>query len=590
MRISLPEQVWIDLEPATFGSRALAYFVDFLIRWTFCGLLLAFISIVILYGFPQFFIWEASKQFSNALLATISTIIVFAIEWSYPIYYEVFRNGISPGKRALGLQVVDESGLPITLRASVLRTILSLVDLMPGLGVVACISMMLSKKSQRLGDLVAGTMVVHHVSYDEVEQDLRSESQSSTTTVLPLELYNIIERFLRRKTQLTPKAQSSTLHTLTAKIRQLRPDIVPWTEETDQAQERWLLELFNRSRPGKITEAKSKQDVTINWKQIAKEFDEAEQAFNSLASARISASEQTLFTTAGQYQRLCQRYAYLSTFYPQTSEAVRAAKLVRKGRTLIYSKRLSHLDEARTPLLSRAPASFAHVSRHTALAATIATVSALLCALLVQVNPNLLWHFLSEEAAARLSKGSLWTEEIRGISSVASSKILTNNISVTLSAFALGITGGIGTVIILIFNGAHLGGIFSALTFYKMSYPLFSFIVAHGFLELSVIIVAGGCGLYLGDAILHPGNLSRKRALQRNAGRVVDLLLFNALCLVVAGIVEGYISPYNEIPFAFRLSLGLTLFYCYWSYLLTRKIFWFPSDWRSRFFPSHTRD
>ena len=217
------------------------------------------------------------------------------------------------------------------------------------------------------------------------------------------------------------------------------------------------------------------------------------------------------------------------------------------------------------------PASFSKIKSHCFISLSLGLLGAVLSSILVQVNPNLSWHFLNEAVVKDLAAGNIWTQQIKGMSTIAASNIMTNNIKVTITAFALGITGGVGTAIIIIFNGVHLGGIFSSLSLYDMTRPLLNFILAHGFLELSVIFVAGGAGFFLGDAILNPGPFSRKQALGKNAATIVDLIFFNAACLVLAGLVEGYISPYEGIPVFMKLFIGLSLGIAYWSFLFTGR-------------------
>lgn len=86
---------------------------------------------------------------------------VFCVEWLYPIVFELSRAGATPGKRALGLRVVMDTGLPVTPAASITRNLLRVADFLPlayGFGIVA---MLLNRDCKRLGDLAAGTLVIH---------------------------------------------------------------------------------------------------------------------------------------------------------------------------------------------------------------------------------------------------------------------------------------------------------------------------------------------------------------------------------------------------------------------------------------------
>ena len=574
MRIALPEQIWIDVEPASFGSRALAYIIDFVLRWG--SLLLMFLAAALLLSHTPALapIGRGASAIahvigsSNGVLLALAILLLFLVEWSYPIYFEVCRGGVSPGKALLGLRVVDENGLPITFRTSLLRTIMILVDLMPMFGVTALISMSATRKSQRLGDLLARTMVVYSPRKNEHE-DPGIERTHTADLTLPLELYNVIEKYIMRRKDLTPDARARNLAALRRAISDLCKKIeVPPLADLD-AQDRWLLALYRRSKPAKQSQTKAPRDQELHWRSIRQELNGYERELSLLERQTTGLPINTLQSIALAYQQLCQRYAYLATFYPNTSAAKRTAGLVRYGRRLIYGKRLSSLSESLAPpFLERVQRSFAALSGHVALSILLMLLSGVICAALVNVNPSLGWHFLNEQTVAALNSGHLWTEQLRGDSAQGASAIMTNNIKVTLAAYALGITAGVGTAAVLIFNGVLLGGMFAALAHYRMAFALFDFVVAHGVLELSIIAVAGGCGLFIGDALLAPGSLSRKEALQERARATVDLVIFNAGCLVAAGVVEGFISPYAGIPFIIKLTIGVLLGGAYWRLLL----------------------
>ncbi len=91
----------------------------------------------------------------------IVIILLFALEWFYPVFFELSRSGASPGKRMFGLRVVMDNGLPITPGASLTRNLLRFADFLPALFGFAIVSMLLRKDCKRLGDIAASTLVVH---------------------------------------------------------------------------------------------------------------------------------------------------------------------------------------------------------------------------------------------------------------------------------------------------------------------------------------------------------------------------------------------------------------------------------------------
>jgi uncharacterized membrane protein SpoIIM required for sporulation len=163
-------------------------------------------------------------------------------------------------------------------------------------------------------------------------------------------------------------------------------------------------------------------------------------------------------------------------------------------------------------------------------------------------------------------QGVLWTNIPGPERSAAAALIMTNNIRVAILAFSLGMTLGLGTAYVLIFNGIQLGAIFGIVTRYGLGDDLLAFVSGHGVIELSVICLAGGAGLMMADAILRPGMLARGEALRLAAHRAVRLLLGGASLLVVAGTIEGFLSP-SELPNWVKFGTGIVtgiLLYGYW--------------------------
>jgi uncharacterized membrane protein SpoIIM required for sporulation len=151
-----------------------------------------------------------------------------------------------------------------------------------------------------------------------------------------------------------------------------------------------------------------------------------------------------------------------------------------------------------------------------------------------------------------------WWEDLNEANQIGSSQIFTNNIKVTFYAFALGAMFGIGTLYVLAFNGAMFGAIL-ALT-YRAGFgnDLLAFVVGHGVIELSCIFIAGGAGLLIGTALLMPGNLSRADAFKSRGMEAVRLIVGCIPLLVIAGIIEGFISPAPISPIIKFTVAGVT--------------------------------
>ena len=154
-----------------------------------------------------------------------------------------------------------------------------------------------------------------------------------------------------------------------------------------------------------------------------------------------------------------------------------------------------------------------------------------------------------------MAAGHTWTDIAPSLRPAMATLIFTNNIQVAFLGFAGGVLFGVGTVYVLVANGLAVGSILGAAQFYGVAPLLGAFISPHGYLETTCIVIAGAGGLMLGDALVRPGLLLRREALARAARRAVELVMGAAPVLVVAGLIEGFISP-GEAPVPLKLAIG----------------------------------
>lgn len=167
-----------------------------------------------------------------------------------------------------------------------------------------------------------------------------------------------------------------------------------------------------------------------------------------------------------------------------------------------------------------------------------------------------------------IRSGREWWTSINDDGRAASAALITtNNIRVAILAFAGGVLLGTLTLFVLAQNGLLLGVVAGAAQAYGFSANLWRFVAAHGVIELSVIIIAGGAGLQLGWAVARPGLITRRAALVLAARRAVRLILGCALLLVVAGVIEGFISP-STMPLAVKRTVAALSGVALYAYLL----------------------
>jgi len=184
-----------------------------------------------------------------------------------------------------------------------------------------------------------------------------------------------------------------------------------------------------------------------------------------------------------------------------------------------------------------------------------AGVSAFLVAM---ADPSFPRYLLGASMIDTIERHQMWTQSIVTIKPLASSTILTNNLTVAFTTFALGITAGIGTFWMILLNGLLMGVVSEACWREGMSLQLWSFVAAHGILELPAIFIAGGAGFGIARGLLFPGNLPRRVSLVLAGSRSVRLVLGTIPMLLVAGLIEGFVSPSNLHPSRkFLLSAAL---------------------------------
>jgi uncharacterized membrane protein SpoIIM required for sporulation len=208
------------------------------------------------------------------------------------------------------------------------------------------------------------------------------------------------------------------------------------------------------------------------------------------------------------------------------------------------------------------PQVFRETLPQTLLALTIFSFAGLIAWIITWHDPTFAYRLLGPGMMETIEQHKMWTESIVTVKPLASSSIMTNNLSVSFSAFAMGITGGLGTIWMMMLNGLLMGVIGAATWKAGMAVQLWSFVAPHGVLELPAIFIAGGAGFEIARGLLFPGLLPRKVSLAQAGGRGARLLLGTIPMLIIAGLIEGFFSPSGAPPamkFAFAVLLFLTL-------------------------------
>jgi uncharacterized RDD family membrane protein YckC len=195
LTIDTPEQVHLEFVLAGIGSRFMAVFLDMLIQ-------IVLFVVLFFVAFGLLALDDFSKSRSLWVWA-IWSLVWFCIYWGYYAAFEIFWQGQTPGKRWAGIRVIKESGRPINAFEAITRNLMRVVDFFPGFYGFGVVTMMLNRKNRRLGDFVAGTIVVHETS--EREPPVFFNTPDSTqfsfpqATKLTLQEVELIETFLARR-------------------------------------------------------------------------------------------------------------------------------------------------------------------------------------------------------------------------------------------------------------------------------------------------------------------------------------------------------------------------------------------------------
>ncbi|MEA5533414.1 stage II sporulation protein M [Crocosphaera sp. XPORK-15E] len=175
-------------------------------------------------------------------------------------------------------------------------------------------------------------------------------------------------------------------------------------------------------------------------------------------------------------------------------------------------------------------------------------------------DPSFLSLIVPEELITMVrDEHQLWMGSILGVEPVASSNIMINNIKVSFNAVAGGMTAGILTLYLIFYNGLLIGAIGALVGLNNLAYPFWAFVFPHGSLELPAIFLAGASGLLIARALLFPGQYRRVDALKYYGFQAAQLVFGIVPLLVIAGIIEGFISPNPLIPNPLKYLIGMIL-------------------------------
>ena len=576
-RVSIvtPDQIDLEFELAGLGSRTLALLVDVLV----IGAAVLVVSLV-------------SSMVGNAGIVGLSGLsswalaflifVVFLAQWGYFFAFEALNGGQTPGKKNAGIRVVRDDGLPVGWREAALRNLVRAADMMPIPScMVGALSIGLSKRGKRLGDLLAGTMVVREdFGFEGIGDGAGWEAawvarartggtrRGLTLAGMKVEAHQIqiIERFLSRRDSL-PMDRRQTFAWRIAEpfISASGEDPEELAQRSDRFAvcERILEEIMKSARaaPGVSEELEG----TSGADSKRQEWTQFEGVITGLRKARKDGLRRLgpdqLAEVIRGYRSLTCDLGRARTIARNSAMVERLNQIAVQAHNVMYGHiRTRNRRPQGSHWATRFPLAARSHWRAVGLSALLLFGPAAIAYVAVQLHPELGYDlvgpgFLDFEPARE--------DSLNDIPSIfrpmAASSIIANNLQVTLLAFGLGMTAGIGTSYVLVFNGIYLGAVAGWMTSRGDAGAFWGWVMPHGGTELLAIVLAGAAGFILAGAIIAPGEVTRATALRRVAVNALIIELGVMAMLVVAGLIEGFVSPSN-IDFNQRIFvLGVTL-------------------------------
>lgn len=295
------------------------------------------------------------------------------------------------------------------------------------------------------------------------------------------------------------------------------------------------------------------QTREVDWRRLSLLLDQAGRSRTRLTPNEIEEAGKLYRTTTSDL-------AVAQRDFPRHQVSVYLNQLTARAHSTLYQNEPFALKQLLRFFTHIIPQTFRETWRFTFAAALLLYLPAIFLGVTAVINPVMGERLLPlgvQGIVPLIEEHEKWFEFAEDEYPSTATFITSNNIQVSIFAFAGGMTAGIQTIRVLFTNGLMLGGIVG-LAIYHDFFALLHFIVGHGVIELSMICVAGGAGLMLAWAIIHPTPYSRSDAIAQAARKAVVLLITCALFLVVAGLIEGFISPRPDLAPIFKYIVGIT--------------------------------
>ena len=269
------------------------------------------------------------------------------------------------------------------------------------------------------------------------------------------------------------------------------------------------------------------------------------------------------------YQRTGAQLSHARTYYDDPGLTSRLTTLVAAANAAIYGSQPVSIRSLGRFLSETFPAAVYVNRRFVAAAAALMFVPALAMGTWLASSDEALNVAVPQEQREALLQTEFEDYYSSAPAAEFSTRVLINNIQVSFLAFALGVFLCVGTVYVLFQNGLNIGVAGGLFVHADQAGKFFGLILPHGLLELTAIVIAGAAGLRLGWTVIAPGDRPRGEALAEEGRRAVVIVLGLMLCFIVAGLIEGFVTP-SDLPDAVRVGIGVLVELAFLFWIVTR--------------------
>ncbi|MFP4662321.1 MAG: stage II sporulation protein M [Halanaerobiales bacterium] len=273
---------------------------------------------------------------------------------------------------------------------------------------------------------------------------------------------------------------------------------------------------------------------------------------NNKGIKKLTSSEVKIFLDL--FRKTSHHLAYARTHYPDSNIIKYLNNLLGKCHSNVYAVKKISPGSLKDYVFRKYPQILKDYRNYILISFAFFALGVLISMIMVLYNHDHASLFVPQEYIDTIKAGTEGSGDWNY--ALMSSYIMVNNIRVSITAFVLGITLGLGTVYVLFLNGAMLGALTTVVYLYGNPVSYWSLILPHGVIELTAIFIAGAAGLVIAKHMLIPGELKRKYSIISGTKKAISLLSGVIVMLIIAGIIEGFYTPLSTFTTTTKLAFA----------------------------------